>query len=79
MRDQREDTMKTKNEAGRERQVDAVVRPRWNYDEKSDVLYISFGEPVKCESREVNGLLHRYTIDNKLNGITIVDFKQKVA
>jgi len=49
-----------------------------DYDEKSDVLYISFGEPREAkDSIEVeDGVIYRI-IDNEVVGITITDFKAR--
>ena len=49
-----------------------------DYDEESDVLYISFGKPREAEDTlEVeDGVIYRIT-DNEVIGITITDFKTR--
>jgi len=59
--------------------IKIAFMPRFNYDEEADVMYISFGKPLKCVGKEMgSGMLHRYTLGDKLNGITIVNFKRRV-
>lgn len=60
--------------------VEPLVMPRFDYDEEADVMYISFGKPVACKSIEMNnGIVTRYTPpDNRLKGMTIIDFKKRV-
>lgn len=57
----------------------SIKKIQYDYDNHSDVLYISFGRPRKAltvQSR--NGYLIRYEpFTEKLVGITIVDFKIK--
>ena len=60
-------------------QMDAMIMPRFNYYRKGDVMYISFGEPLPCIRTEVEDILIGRTPDGKLNGITIVDYKKKIA
>lgn len=49
-----------------------------HYDKKSDVLYISFGNPKPCMSIEVgDGIVVRKTPTGELNGITIIDYKKR--
>ena len=50
-----------------------------NYDEISDVLYISFGDPRPGIATEINeGDLVRIDPDtNEVVGITIIDFKER--
>jgi len=50
----------------------------FDYDEESDVLYISFGKPREAkDSVEVeNGVVYRLA-DNEVVGITITDFKAR--
>ncbi len=56
-----------------------MIIPHFNYDEEADVMYISFGEPLPCESKEMgNGILHRYTLENELNGITIINYSKRI-
>lgn len=52
---------------------------RYDYDNYSDVLYLSFGKPKKAVSVESDeGYLIRYDpFSEKLIGITIVDFRDK--
>jgi len=49
-----------------------------DYDEESDVLYISFGEPREAkDSLEVeDGIIYRIR-DNEVIGITITNFKAR--
>jgi uncharacterized protein YuzE len=51
-----------------------------DYDEESDVLYISFGKPREAkDSFEVeDGVIYRIS-DNEIVGITITNFKAKTA
>jgi hypothetical protein len=53
----------------------------WKYDERGDVMYISFGAPVPCgciEPAEVSGICLRYALDDhRLNGITIIDYNRR--
>lgn len=56
------------------------IMPKFSYDKVSDVMYISFGKPLKCTTNEMeDGLLHRYTQNGKLNGITIIDYSYIVT
>jgi hypothetical protein len=52
---------------------------QYDYDNISDVLYVSFGKPKKAiavESEE--GYLIRYEpFTDRLIGVTIIDFKEK--
>ena len=53
----------------------------YNYDEKADVLYVSFGEPreAKCVEPE-EGILLRIDLKTKeLVGYTIVHFRTRFA
>ena len=49
------------------------------YDEREDILYISFGDPRPSISAEVNdGDLVRLDLQtNEITGITIIDFKSR--
>jgi len=49
-----------------------------DYDEESDVLYISFGKPREAEDAiEVeDGIIYRIA-NNEVVGITITDFKTR--
>ncbi|MFH1637026.1 MAG: DUF2283 domain-containing protein [Candidatus Woesearchaeota archaeon] len=49
----------------------------WEYDEKADVLYISFGNPRPALTLDLgNGILARYDKEsNNVVGFTIVDLK----
>ena len=60
-------------------QVDTVTTPRFEYYEEGDVMYISFGKPLPCIREEVEDILIGRTPDGELNGITIVDYKKKIA
>ena len=61
-------------------QVERNVMPHFSYDEDADIMYISFGKPLKCKTNEMeDGLLHRYTLEEKLNGITIINYSSRVA
>ena len=49
------------------------------YDKASDVLYISFGDPVSSITEEVDGLLLRKEDKTGLiSGVTIIDAKNKL-
>ena len=52
----------------------------YDYDKKSDVLYISFGKPKEAICiEEKNGILFRVNpFSDKIVGITIINFKEKV-
>ena len=52
---------------------------QYNYDNFSDVLYVSFGKPKKAISVETDdGFLMRYDpFTDKLVGVTIIDFRQR--
>jgi uncharacterized protein YuzE len=54
-------------------------KPKFDYDETSDVMYITFGNPKPCRTEEPeSGLVIRYTPDtNELNGITIIDYSKR--
>lgn len=54
--------------------------PSFDYDEESDVMYITFGEPKSCRTEEPeSGLVIRYTPEtNELNGFTIIDYSKRV-
>lgn len=55
-----------------------MKNPKFNYDEKSDVMYISFGEPESCRSVDTEpGIVIRYNLAGELNGITIIDYKKR--
>lgn len=51
---------------------------RWDYDERSDVLYISFGEPVPAygERLDENLLLRRSPQDDAIVGLTVLAFRE---
>ena len=53
--------------------------PQFHYDEKSDVMYISFGDPRPCKSTPSRfGVVFRFDeITNEMAGITIMDFKHQ--
>jgi len=53
--------------------------PMFDYDEISDVMYISFGEPKPCRTEEPeSGLVIRYTPGtNELNGFTIINYSER--
>ena len=50
-----------------------------DYDEGADVLYITFMKPEVSKDIETDDLVIQKTLDNKLYGITIVDFKKRVG
>lgn len=55
-----------------------------DYDDVTDVLYITFGNPRKCFSHDNNNVILRYdqdcpSPDCRLNGITIVDASKKIT
>jgi uncharacterized protein YuzE len=51
--------------------------PNWDYDEISDILYISFGEPVPAYGEHLDDdIVLRYTPDDELVGITVIGFKE---
>jgi len=66
-------------------EIDITPKYTYDYDEMSDVLYITFGEPKKCicEFFEKSDFEHLFStiairkcVDTKeINGITIVNFK----
>ena len=51
-----------------------------DYDDEADVLYMSFGKPAPyCRDDEQEyGIVVGVTLDGRLNGITIVDFKKRI-
>ena len=53
----------------------------YDYDEKADVLYVSFGEPREAECVELEeGILLRIDMETKeLVGYTIVHFRTRFA
>lgn len=57
------------------------MKINFDYDEKSDVLYISFGQPHKCATEELTSYLglRWYSKEDKkvMNGITIIDFAKR--
>jgi uncharacterized protein YuzE len=58
--------------------IDMIKKPKFDYDKKSDVLYITFGKAKPCKSIEhESGIVIRYTISGDLNGITIVDYMKR--
>ena len=50
-----------------------------SYDKEADVIYLSFGEPVKAEAEEIaEGVFARYKPETKeLVGLTITNFSKK--
>ena len=52
-----------------------------SYDKEADVVYLSFGKPVKAEGEEIKeGIFARYDPKNKkLVGLTIINFLKKFA
>jgi len=50
-----------------------------SYDHDADVVYLSFGEPVKAVSEEVEeGVFARYSAETEeLAGLTILNFSKK--
>ncbi len=50
-----------------------------SYDKEADVVYLSFGKPVKAEGEEIqNGVFARYSQNSgDLIGLTIVNFSKK--
>jgi len=50
-----------------------------SYDNEADVVYLSFGKPIKAEADEIsNGVFARYKPETKeLVGLTIVSFSKK--
>jgi len=59
-------------------EINKVKMPLFNYDENADVMYISFGNPLPCIREEVEDILVGRTPDGKLNGITIIGYKEKI-
>lgn len=52
---------------------------KWTYDKDADVMYITFGKPLPCGSREhEQGVVLRYR-GKKLNGVTIVDYSRRTT
>jgi uncharacterized protein YuzE len=50
-----------------------------DYDEATDVLYLSFGKPQPADdSEEVNDVIYRFR-ENELVGITIPSFKLRTG
>jgi uncharacterized protein YuzE len=51
----------------------------WDYDEDADVLYISFGDPVKAVGLDVgDGVIVRYKEKTgELVGLTIIGLRQR--
>ena len=48
------------------------------YDKSGDVLYMSFGKPVKAVSEEIDdGIFARYGKKKQLVGFTIINFSKK--
>jgi len=55
-----------------------VKEPTFNYDEESDVMYISFGESKPCKTEDHDsGLCIRHELNGSLNGITIIDYNKR--
>ena len=52
-----------------------------SYDREADVVYLSFGKPVKAEGEEVqDGVFARYNPGTKdLVGLTIINFSKKFS
>lgn len=50
-----------------------------SFDKEADVMYLSFGKPVKAEGEEIEeGVFARYDPKSKkLVGLTIVNFSKK--
>ncbi len=50
-----------------------------SYDKEADVVYLSFGEPVKAVSEEIEeGVFARYhPTSEELVGVTILNFSKK--
>lgn len=50
-----------------------------SYDKEADVVYLSFGKPLKAEGEEIqDGVFARYSQDNgALVGLTIINFSKK--
>ena len=51
----------------------------FDYDKENDVLNLHFQKPEKCKCYDSNGVVIRKTLENKLNGITIIDFAKKIG
>lgn len=48
------------------------------YDKDADVLYMSFGKPMKAVSEEIDdGIFARYGKKRQLVGFTIINFSKK--
>jgi len=49
----------------------------WDYDDGSDVLYISFGEPTRAYAENLDAdILLRYSLeDGGLVGLTVIGFR----
>ncbi len=56
------------------------MKAQCDYDDKADVLYISFGKPKKaiCIEKSMNVLMRFDPITNDLVGITIVNAMQQM-
>ena len=52
-----------------------------NYDEKADVLYVSFGKPRKAEGIDIgDGTILRVDLDTgEVIGITLLNFKKRTS
>ena len=52
-----------------------------NYDEKADVLYVSFGKPRKAEGIDIgDGTILRVDPDTgEVIGITLLNFKKRTS
>ena len=50
-----------------------------SFDKQADVMYMSFGKPVKAEGEEIKeGIFARYDPKSrKLVGLTVVNFSKK--
>jgi uncharacterized protein YuzE len=57
--------------------VEKPKRVDWEYDEESDVLYVSFGKPKEALTMDMgSGILARYDKDSyEMVGFTIVGLK----
>jgi len=50
-----------------------------SFDKEADVMYLSFGKPVKAEGEEIEeGVFARYDLKSKkLVGLTVINFSKK--
>lgn len=56
------------------------MKINYDYDEDDDILYISIGKPTPAitEEKEEGILLRRSIENNKIIGVTILDYKDRL-